>query len=633
MATGFRTIITHNFFDGGLNNKFDPTIIADNEAQSCANVVFDDLGAVATRQGYTLLNTGLVNSNACDGLFTAKYNNGNESMIAFFGSDAFVLSGTTFQTIGSAQGVFTTGNVVDSEMYQNIMFFGHGGTPYKYNGTEFTRHGIPSPSLVADGGDRTAGGNLAGDYHYKVTYVNSAVIEGNVSTGSVTIAASGAGEQVLVTGIAVPDQSFGVNAKYLYRTVAGSGISGTYQFIASLAASITTYTDNIASSAAGDVAPTDQGQPPDYDYLVDHQERIFTNDSNNPQYLWYSELADPYVFKTTNFIKIADGDGEKITGLAVQADSIVIFKEASIWVIYMPDTDPTNWLRIKTNSKFGCPSNRSIVEYEDRLLFLGQSRSKLTGFYSFQGLNTQPEAVSTRVTTLFAESKSSKIESDVFNFNSSLKVNAVGITFDNKIWMAVSSINTSTENDRVYQFDFITREGPTGDGSWVPFTGISANAFTVFDNKLYFGSSTDEGFAYQLQDGTYTDNGAAIDSFYWGKEWDGGNKDKYFDKDFRYANFTVDTLGDWLMQIQYIVDSDGEGIGIDVDLNPDGSVWNAFSWGADTWGGGNLRKDVKIELGRRVGKRISYKFNNKNTAGNAFKVIRGSTFYNRRGLR
>lgn len=630
---GFRTIIPIVAFDGGLNNKSEPTIIADNEAQSCANVVFSDLGGVATREGYTVLNTGLVNSNPCDGLFAAKYNNGNQSLIAFFGTDAFVLSGTTFQTIPSAQGVFSTGSTVDSEMYQNKVFFGNGSTPYKYDATAFTRHGVEVPSLPADGDANVSAGNLIGDYHYKMNYVNTAVIEGDVSTGSVTLVATALGEKLLVTGLAVPAQSFGIDSKFLYRTDADSGISGTYRFIASLAVSITTYTDNIASSAAGDAAPTDNGKPPNYEFLVDHQERIFTNDSANPQFLWYSEIGNPYTFKSTNFIKIADGDGEKITGLGIQGDSVVIFKESSVWIIYMPDTTAANWLRIKTNSKYGCASNKSIVAYEDRLLFLGQSNGKLTGFYSFQGLNTQPEAIATRVTSLFAESKSDKIEPDVLAFDQSKKVNAVAINFDNKIWMAVTSINTASENDKVYQFDFITREGPTGDGSWVPFTGISSNDFAIFEDKLYFAASTATGFVYQLEDGTFTDNGAAIDSFYLTKEWDGGNTDQYFEKDFRFANFTVQTLGDWKMDIRYIIDSAGTGTGVSIDLNPGGGVWNTMVWGAEIWGAADTRRDSKIELGRRTGKRVSFRFSNINTAGSGFKVVKGSVFYNKRGLR
>jgi hypothetical protein len=58
-------------FDGGLNSKYEPQILADNDSPDCLNVTFDDLGGVQTRQGFNYINSGsIVNSNPCGGLFT-----------------------------------------------------------------------------------------------------------------------------------------------------------------------------------------------------------------------------------------------------------------------------------------------------------------------------------------------------------------------------------------------------------------------------------------------------------------------------------------------------------------------------------------------------------------------------------
>ena len=630
----FRSIIPMEAFDGGLNSKYEPQIIADNEAQSCANVVFDDLGGVATRQGYSQVNTGLVNSNPCDGLYTANWNNGNQSMCAWFGTDMYVLSSTTFVTVPSAQGIYATGAVKFNEMYQNVMFIGDGGTPYKYDEGVFTRHGVEVPSLVADGGTRTAGGNLIGDYHYKVTYVNTQVVEGDVSTGTATLVGTASGEQILVTGIAVPAQSFGVDAKYLYRTVAGSGISGTYYFVTSLAASTTTYTDNIASAAQGSVAPTDAGKPPRYKYLKTFQERLFFNDEDNPMYLWYSDLGNPFTVKSTNFIKISDGDGEVITGLAVQGSSLIVFKENSVWIIYMPSTDDTGWIRLKSNSKYGCASHKSIVEYEQQLMFLGQQNKKITGFYAFSGNTTEPDATALRATTMFGDAKSDRIEPDTELFQNANKDRSVGRAWENKLWFTSTYGVGQATNNRVYQFDFVRRGNSRKIGSWVPFTGMSFNDFSVLDGKLYAATSDSTGFVYQLQDGSYTDNGSGIDSFFETKEFDGGKNLRHIDKDFRQANFTVETLGDWKMRLSHRIDSEkGDGNAQDVDLNPGGSLWGTASYGADPWGGGKTRIDQKIELGQSEGKRVSFKFTNLSTAGSGFKVIRGNCYFNTRGLR
>ena len=631
---GFRSVIPMEAFDGGLNSKYEPQIIGDNEAQSCANVVFDDLGGCATRQGFSQLNTALVNSNACDGLFTANWNNRNQSMLAWFGTDMMVLSGTTFVTIPSAQGNYATGAGKCTDMYQDVLFIGDGSTPYKYDEGVYTRHGVEVPSFPADGADRTAAGNLAGNYHYQLSYVNTQVVEGNISTGTATLVATAGGEQIIVTGIAVPQQSFGVNAKYLYRTIESSGISGTYYFVASLAASITTYTDNIASSALGVAAPTDAGKPPNYNYIKTFQERVFTNDSQNPMYLWYSNIGDPFTFASTNFIKIADGDGEKITGLGIQGNSLVVFKENSVWLIYMPSTDDTGWIRIRSNAKYGFASHKSIVEYEKQLMYMGQQNRLVTGFYALVGTDTEPDATSLRSSAMYGDSKADRIEPDIKLLQDANKEYSSSIAFDNKLWFSVTYGATNTVNNRVYQFDFVRRDTSRKVGSWVPFTGMSFNDFAVYGGELYAGGSDSTGFVYKLQDGTYSDNGVAIDSFYETKELDGGKNHRHFDKDFRQANFTVETLGDWNMRIHRRVDSEkGSGDAIDVNLDAGGTNWGAGVWGVDTWGGGKDREDIKMELGQSQGTRIAFKFTNLNTVGSAFKVVRGNVYYNRRGLR
>src|SRR5690242_11731953 len=132
--------------DGGQNNKYERTIIEDNESPACQNVIFTN-GAVETRQGNTKLNTAAVGSFTVDGIYTRRTSSGAESMVVFAGTHMFVLSGTTFQTIASAQSVFTAGVRVATTQYEDHMFIGNGGViPYKYNGTYFTRHGVPAPA-------------------------------------------------------------------------------------------------------------------------------------------------------------------------------------------------------------------------------------------------------------------------------------------------------------------------------------------------------------------------------------------------------------------------------------------------------------------------------------------------------
>lgn len=630
MAGIFRKINKMESFDGGLNTKFEPQMIEEIESPDCLNVSFNDLGAAQTRNGFTQFNTTAVGSFACDGLFSTRFNDGASTMVGFYNGSMFANGTSTFTTVPSAQSIYSAGERVDFGMYQNIAFFGTGGTPYKYTGTEFTRMGIPQPNSgpTASG---TSAGTLTGDYRYKISYVNSFSVEGDVSTFTATIAA--ASQIVGLVSLPVAPQSFGVNERNIYRTES----SGTaFKFVATISDNTTTtYADNIEDAALGVAAPSDQAELPNFNIMKIFQERVFVVDTDSqPQFVYYSQLGDPFVSGATNFVKISDGDGENIVGLGVHSNSLVVYKQNSIWIIYMPDTSPANWIVVKTDAKYGAGSHRGIVDYEALQMFIGQQTTKITGFYAFTGQSVQPDATFLTTATLVQDSKSEKIEPDIFDFEESSAKNIHGVLYKNKLWFTVAKGSGQSTNNRVYTFDFIRRDRSRTSGAWVPHTGINAAMFVVHGGKLYFAESDSTGIIHQLEDGTYTDNGAAINSYLWTKEFEGMASDADFEKDFRFANFIVEKLGAWYMNISHRVDSDqGGGDLISVNLQSGNSLWGTMVWGIDEWGQGGIRENVKVDLLGKVGKRVQFKFDNQNIAAQGFKVIRGNFYYNRRGLR
>ena len=176
-------------------------------------------------------------------------------------------------------------------------------------------------------------------------------------------------------------QSHGVQYRRIYRT--NSSAAGDFRYVGQITNNTdTTFTDDIADGSLGALAPSDNGLPPNWHIVKSFQERIWCVDTaTNPQYLYYSELGEPFTFGSANFIKIADGDGEAIVGLGIQGNALVVYKEESVWLIYMPDTTPGNWQRVKTNSKYGGTSHRAIVDYSKLQMYFGQQGGIPTGFY------------------------------------------------------------------------------------------------------------------------------------------------------------------------------------------------------------------------------------------------------------
>lgn len=622
--------------DGGKNNKFPLALLPDNESPDCANVVFTER-AVETRQGVVKAHTSGIASARIDGLYTRATNTGVQTMIAFCNGSAFqYTAAATFTTIGSAQSVFTAGVRVAATNYENHLFVGNGFIiPYKWNGTDWTRHGVYPPASAPTAASAATGAALASGsvYSYKVTFVNSQLAESDVSPAVThTIAANSMGN-VALTSIPVAVQSWGIASRRLYRTAAGGA---TYKRLITISDNTTTtYQDGILDAALGVSAPTDNGVPPKYSVLCYHQDRLFMNDPANPNFVWYSNLGEPYTVASTNFRTIGDASGDYVRGLSVYEDSVLVSCSNSKFLIYMPSTDPTTWVNIRVESPYGTRSPFCLLDYENKKLFAAMQNDKFVGFAAVRGAAVEPSASLLSTASAGSDRKSDMIEPDMFLIQESLIGEVSGIIFKNKAWISVPFDSGALRNNRIYVADFsMSNLNRKEELAWVPFTGLSATQFTILDGSLYFGASQATGLVYRAEAGVYSDDGVAIDSYIWTKEFSGFDNEVNFTKDFRYANILVEKLGDYNMNLTYRSDSDmGSGTSVQVNLSPGGSLWGVMVWGVDPWGGGVSQEDKRVFLGTLRGKRVQFKFSNQNVINQRFKVHGLNFAYNLKGYR
>ena len=157
--------------------------------------------------------------------------------------------------------------------------------------------------------------------------------------------------------------------------------------------------------------------------------------------------------------------------------------------------------------------------------------------------------------------------------------------------------------------------------------------FTVYGGSLYYGAATATGFVYQLESSLYADNGAAINSYFWTKEFSGRKGHEGYVKDFVSARLLVDMAGAYYMNVTFRTDSDsGEGITEQVSLDAGAMTWGTGTWGTSTWGGGDAQREITVPLGVE-GERIQFKFSNQNAANQRFKVHGMKLNYNIKGKR
>lgn len=618
-------------FEGGLNNKFERALILDNESPDCANVVFSD-GAVATRGGTSKLNTAAVGSYVCDGLYVRHDNDGANTMVAWYNGTLYQLGTTTFTTIASAQSVYVGGLQVYAAEYENYIFFGNGsGTPYKYggDGNTFTRHGVPAPTTTMTVATAGTGSVLTGGYRYGVTYVNSGLVESDISpiTATLTVAA----QNIALSSIPTAPQSFGVNYRYLYRTEAGGS---TYKRLTQiLNNTTTTYEDGIADASLGVAAPTDQSVPPNYSSIVYHQGRLFCIDPAT-NLIKYSEIGNPYVFKSTSFLRIGDNSFDIPQALAVYDNSIMVFCKSNPWMIYMGSTDPSDWNGIRVKANYGTRSPKAIFQFNNKLMFAATENDKFVGFAAISGQTVSPTASLLTSSAVISDMQSDKINLDMDDVQSGYLSKICSTVFNNKAYIAVTYGDGQTANNRIYVYDFGTKLVKSQEFAWVRYTGLKPGCFTVYNGNLYYASSLANGFVYQMETSTYNDDGVAIDSYYTTKEFTGVPGEENIFKDFRHAQLFYAKSGDWYMQMGVRIDSDAGGFdNMQVDLNPGGSLWGLMRWGIDSWGGGANQAEDRVYLAPRKGKRIQFKFSNMNTVNQNFKVLGMNFIYNNKGLR
>ncbi len=615
-------------FDGGLDTKFAASILPDNESPDCLNVVFKN-GAVETRKGTAKANTLTIGAFVCDGLYTRREDTGAETMIAFHGGTARTYGVDTFTTIPSALSVFTAGIRVAATQYRNNLFIGNGGViPYKYNGTDFTRHGVYSPTNTASYVSVSAAGTMAaGDKSYKITFLNSYSAESDVSS-AITVVGLAASAVVSITSIPLAPQSWGIGSRRIYRS---SGT--TYLLLGTLSDNTTTVFTDGAGIVPSSNAPTDNGVPPKYSVCIYHANRLFINDAANPNYVWYSALGEPFTFPAANFFKVGDAASDVVKGFAIADNSVVVFCENSQWLNYMPSTDNSGWQQVRVRSNFGSKSPFSFWSYENKIGFAAYQNTKFTGFASLEGGAVSPSATLLTTSAAGSDFISDKIEPDMFTVIETYTPNISAIVYQNKAYVAVTYDSGSTTNNRLYQFDFShSNLAKRQQFSWVPWTGVTPAQFAIYGGSLYYGSATNNGFVYKMEQSTYSDVSTAINSYYWTKEFSGCKGHENLPKDFRKVKILVDLAGAYFMTIRWKVDSDsGVGQSKTIDLNPGGSLWGTMIYGTGVWGGGANQAEFEIPLGQTQGKRIQFRFDNQNTANQRFKVHRLTYTYNVRG--
>lgn len=616
--------------DGGLNTRDSPSKIDDTESPDSLNVDYGDRGSVKTREGTSYFNPDAMAS--APGLGLTTYQN---KMIAWRGGNMYYASNTTMVPITAASGLFSTSSSVAYVQYQNILFCSDGTNgPYRYEGSQsFYNMGIGVPSAPT-GFSNVAGANLVptGTHFYAVSFVNSHAVEGEVGSASVgvTLATSAS---VAVTGIAVGSALQGVFSRKIYRSTSNTGPWG---LVTTVAGNVTTSFTDVAS-VTGATSVTESTSPKPFSAIRLHAERLWMDDNDDPSLCRYTEYTNPFVSKDLNFLLMSEGgERQDIKGIGVQNDLVTCFKDGeAIYVVQIGDpSDDTTFAVIKSPANVGISGPKAMIEDDNGILFVAKRKGQLVGFGYISGV----DLVESDTPYLKNKMISRKIESILLQYPAATWPDISMFNYKNRIYIGTPKASNSTIIDGLTLFDVnrIVQDKDTDPGSWSIWEGdIGCNDFTNFNNILYGITSASDGKILRFNNGTFTDaSGAAIDSYYWGKEFGGEGDLESWVKDIRHVLPWIERLGTYDMQVCIRLDGEGgSGMCFAVDLTPAGALWNVGTWNTSEWGPGSQRDEEEIPVGPMLAKRIQVGFHNEQTVGQGFEVHNYKIRFNMRRQR
>lgn len=244
-------------------------------------------------------------------------------------------------------------------------------------------------------------------------------------------------------------------------------------------------------------------------------ESIFTNsatDLNNS-----TEVPGATVFNGSGaqYIDVNPGDGDKVTGLGIFGDILIIFKEFSIYQFTLEETGATvaqpNLLSITKAA--GCVSHKSIVPVENDLYFLSREGVRVIGNEANYFNSIRTSLISQPIQPIIDAIKASEASK------------SCGVYYNDEYILTIpdsaGTMGTTIVYNRIFR-------------AWSKWTNCNTDSFLKYvssNNDILLLFLQDDGTkVQQFTPGVYSDDGQPIDSYILSKVFDFGNPDitKYF---------------------------------------------------------------------------------------------------------
>jgi hypothetical protein len=359
---------------------------------------------------------------------------------------------------------------------------------------------------------------------YKITADGATVVRGLISQGAITDV-SGDPLFLTNTGYSVrarlkrsPGLTAGtlrINAFSPTQGQLGTGLAVTaaqagnsYQeFTAQLFGPQTSLPADLVLRVYGDATPAPNGAF----FLVDNIEVFLTNASTNASLVRASATEQPESYDgVSGIMNIAVNNGQGIRAAFVLRNNLYLVKEHGLYVTATDGVnEPALWAVEEVSNKVGTPSVHGVGFGEEWVVIADRS-----GLYFFDGGE------------LMKLSQEIQPTWDAINWQAAQHL-WVQVDTQHKRILVGAPMGGATQPNQVLVLDYASGfQDPLaslpsaleGSRKWAPWT-IAANSCGLIERssgiaQIFLGNNNSSGKIYALTEGQYSDDGAAINSFY-----------------------------------------------------------------------------------------------------------------------
>jgi len=162
-----------------------------------------------------------------------------------------------------------------------------------------------------------------------------------------------------------------------------------------------TWWDGLPESGLGVAMPSRKGPPPDDPRFITYwRERTWcARTPDFPSRLWFSEAGEPESYDELSFLDFDDGDGQPITALVPLFNSLMVFKQNSIYTVTEDAGVSAQFIafpfsKYKVHTNIGCSSHFACQKLdENAVIFLSQKGIYLSDGQQIKYLSEKVENI------------------------------------------------------------------------------------------------------------------------------------------------------------------------------------------------------------------------------------------------